>query len=145
MAVLIHHVHGRNPRQRSQVETAKLLSTFALAVGATLVATALQVGNPTALDVWATAVLAVAFLGVVSVILLDRLKEPNPDYVDAQAGANGWNDMQRLAAFETLSAAAQDEGEQVVRHVKCVAMLQVAMTVAASVLATVSLLTTWAA
>lgn len=129
-------------RQRSQVETAKLLVTFALAVGATLVATALQVGRPTALDVWATVALAAAFLGVVAVIVLDRLKEPNPDYVDAQAAVNGWNDVQRLAALEILSVAAQGDGDDVVRIIKGAATLQVAVTVAASVLAALSLLTT---
>jgi hypothetical protein len=128
-------------RQRAQAETAKLLVTFTLAVSATFVATALQVGSPSTLDAWATSAAAVAFLLALLVIILDRLQEPDPAFIDREAQIRGWTDAQKLAAFQAGVAGAQAEGETVVRNVRAVASAQILVSLAAAALAAISLLT----
>jgi hypothetical protein len=65
-------------RQRSQADTAKLITTFALAFAATLLGTALQVPNTSpALDLTATVLLGAAFIVTLIVIWLDNVVEPD--------------------------------------------------------------------
>jgi heme/copper-type cytochrome/quinol oxidase subunit 4 len=92
-------------RQRSQADTAKLLVTFALGIAATLVATALQVGDPNGWDLTATIILGVAFIFALLVIVLDRVKEPNRRWLmDRLARKN-------MPPDEILDALAQLEGD----------------------------------
>jgi hypothetical protein len=127
-------------RQRSQVETAKLLATFALAASATVVATALQVGNPNALDAWATYLLGVAFILAILVIFLDRRVEPNPDFVWMVLAIPSWTEVERIDKLEALSIAARRVGEVVVRRVRIVATMQVFVSTIAGAVAAASLL-----
>jgi hypothetical protein len=88
-------------QQRAQTDTAKLLVTFTLATTATVVATALQVGqSPSALDYIASGVLLVGFLLTICVILLDRIAEPNRNYAQDKATRRGWTDTQLLELLE---------------------------------------------
>lgn len=106
-------------RQRAQVETAKLVATFATAVGATIVGSALQVVRGSTLTVLASSLLAAAFLVTVIIVAFDRLAEPNLDpaviklfsghaafqeYVESQLIASEDFNTWRLAQLRILIA-----------------------------------------
>lgn len=126
--------------QRSQVDTAKILVTFTLAVAATLVATALQVGTPNRLDIWASAVLGLGFLVTIAVILLDRITEPDLSSVEKRARQWKLSDDQLLVLLQDLAFDTEEENDTVVSQVKAAGLVQVQLSIASAVLATLSLL-----
>lgn len=72
--------HGRVlDRQRAQVETAKLVTTFATAIAATVLASALQVLRGTPETKWSSGFLAACFLVTILVMVADRISEPDLD------------------------------------------------------------------
>jgi hypothetical protein len=126
-------------RQSAQVDSAKLLVTFALAFSGTLVATALQVAPQGRLDLAASLVVGVGFLLTVTVILLDRLKWPSRrKMLDRQADL-GWTDAQLLAYIRSATRDVEEENEATVGRVHCFARYQLLVSGAAAVLAVISL------
>jgi hypothetical protein len=87
------HAARELARQTSQLETAKLLVTFTAGISATLVATALQVGEHAInADRWACAILAASFAFAVATIGLDRSKSPNHAKASLRREQNGWTE-----------------------------------------------------
>jgi hypothetical protein len=129
-------------RQRAQVDTAKLVATFAAAVAATLVATALQVGTePRKLDVAATVVLAAAFVAVIVVVLCDRIAEADQGLVLARSRIYRWTDSKLVEELRAANLTAVHINREVIRDVLWALAVQVSLSVAASIVACFSLLT----
>ena len=129
-------------RQRAQVDTAKVLVGITLAVAATLVATALQVGDtPRGWDYTACFVLAASFLATVVVVGLDRLKEPNRHLAQDKAQRGKWADERLLEHLREQALDAEDENATVVRAVHVATGVQVLVSVLACGAAAMSLLT----
>ena len=128
-------------RQRSQADTAKLLVTFALGIAATLVATALQVGDvPNRLDLWATFVLGAAFLVALLVILLDRVQEPDRRWLMDRLARTYLPTEAVLDKLAELEGDRHEHNDGVVSSLKVTSMIQLLLSGVAGVLAAVSML-----
>ena len=130
-------------RQRAQADTAKLLVTFALAVAATLVATALQVTSSpvsSVLDVAAVLILALGFAMAVNVVFLDDLEEPDPTFAEQQAVAHGWTDIQKLAVLLLIAKQTEARNEISVAKIRAAVTHQLYTSIIAGGLAAISLL-----
>lgn len=130
--------------QRARIETAKLLATFSAGLGAAVVATALQVGEPNLLDVVAVVFLSLSFVGAVAAILLDRTKDVDVDAIVRDAHLGGWTDSQLIFALRQHSYAALMYNKSVVDSTRLSAIYATSVASAAGVLATLSLLQTTA-
>ena len=129
-------------RQRAQVDTAKVLVGITLAVAATLVATALQVGDhPRGWDYTACYMLAASFIVTVAAVGLDRLKEPNRHLAQDKAQRGKWADERLLEYLQGLALDTEDENHRVVRQVHLATAAQVLVSVLACAAAAMSLLT----
>lgn len=128
-------------RQRAQVDTAKLLATFAAGVAATLVATALQVGEPRKLDAIASWLLAASVMAVVCIILLDRIAEADHSKIFELSHVNQWDRERVLAELRAATVKAMYGNAEVVNTVRWALVFQVALSAATGAVASVSLLT----
>ena len=96
-------------RQRAQVDTAKVVVTFAQAIAATLVGTALQVTPNTWPDVLATVLLGLGFIMALGTVFADRLLEPDYDAI-----ASTYSDAVKLKVMQTLVVSCARSNEKVV-------------------------------
>lgn len=136
-AVLDQQYSRMIDRQRAQVETAKLLTTFAAAIAATLVASALQVVRGSGQTRWSSCLLAACFVAAILVIVFDRISEPDLDPAVIQT----FGDHARFQEYvNTQLIAAQKFNESVVRAVRIVVAIQLAFAAASGAIATMSLL-----
>lgn len=126
-------------RQSSQADTVKLVTTFALAVAATLVATALQVSPQGLIDLWSSICLGLSFLGVIAVIIFDRLQWPSRSKVLQHQADHGLSDTQLLNYLTMLSRDLEESNENVINRMKRLAEYQILLAAAAATLAVVSL------
>jgi hypothetical protein len=127
-------------RQRAEVDTAKLLATFAAGVAATLVATSLQVGEPSGLDLTGTIFLAAAVLAVVCVIALDRIAEADQGKILELSQINKWTQAQVLRELRKSTVVAAYSNAEVVLSVRRALIVQVILSCVAGTIACVSLL-----
>ncbi|SNY65337.1 hypothetical protein SAMN05421748_12829 [Paractinoplanes atraurantiacus] len=128
-------------RQRAQVDTAKLLATFAAGIAGALVATALQVGVPEGLD-WAAAwLLLVTFAGVLGVIAVDRVAEADHDKVLGLQVLRGWSQEDLLVELRVAELKAVYSNDEVVRLVRSVLAVELLLALATGIVAATSLLT----
>lgn len=124
-------------RQRAQVETSKLVATFATAVAATIVASALQASRGTVINWWASALLASCFIMTLAVIFCDRLAEPG---IDSKVITHfGGNDEFVEYMIESLVESEFFNGE-VVKDIRRVVTIQLGLAGATSTVAAISLL-----
>lgn len=138
---LEQHAQRAIARQRAQVDTAKLLTTFAAAVAATIVGTALQVGDlPTVLDYTATFALGAAFLLAVSVILLDRLTDVDYEHVITLAAVSDSTLHDVIMDLRRAGLAAERFNRSVVSLVWITSGVQVACAAISGAFAAASLL-----
>lgn len=135
------HYEREGARQRSQIETAKLIVTFALAVAATLVATALQVDPRGTLDVIAVVILGLAFLAALGTIMADRTASADPTAIETEGTRLGWDSTQLLAAYRAAHRQAEQWNTRVVTWVHRSTLLAVLLILASAALAAVSLVT----
>jgi len=126
-------------RQRAIADNAKLLTTFAVAVAATLVATALQVRDadgspPDAQAVWSAVSLGGTVIVTVAVILLDHIRVPDVQRILDTAGKN----------FEEVllkaELVAEIYNEEVISKILRAAIVQLLLVGITSVLASLSLI-----
>lgn len=130
----------RTARQRTQIETAKLLATLAVSAAAAIVASALQAGRSKPWTLLSVIILAVAFLAVVLIIMLDRMTQVNQDHIVAEAQVRGWNEDRMLQELQLAFVVSVYNNEEIVRSVRLATQLQVALSIASAVGATISLL-----
>jgi hypothetical protein len=126
-------------RQSSQVETAKLVVTFSLAVAGSLIASALQSAPINGLDIAASIVLGAAFTATIVTILLDRLKWPERQKLLDRQQQMSWDDLALLDYIRLVHKDTEAENKDVVRRVIQAAVCQIALAAAAGTLAVVSL------
>jgi hypothetical protein len=128
-------------RQRAQVDTAKLLATFAAGIAGALVATALQVGRPNGLDWAASWLLLVTFVAVLAVIAVDRLAEADHDQILNMRMVRNWTQDQLLLELRAAALTAVYANNEVVRIVRTALAVQLLLSVTTGIVATTSLLT----
>jgi hypothetical protein len=101
-------------RQRSQADNAKLVATFVTAVVATVVATALQVGDkPTWLDLAATILLAVTIWLTWAVVDRDGLKDVDRDQVQNVLRSSGLTPETQLEQMRHLVLSVADVNDAI--------------------------------
>lgn len=130
----------RVARQRTQIETAKLLVTFAVTASAAIVAGALQAGRSAAWNLAAIIFFGVAFLGVVGVIFLDRTTQVNQEEIVVEGQIKKWSDERLLQELQVEFLASVNNNEVVVLSTQRAAQIQVTMSILSAVSATISLL-----
>ena len=123
-------------QQRTQVETAKLVATVVLALSGTLIGTALQVRPVRPLDVIACVLVALALLGVLGLVVIDFLDEPN---IDALASA-AVSDEQRLRDVLIAQRQCYASNEKTVAVIRKVMLVSTTFGLAAACVAVASLL-----
>jgi hypothetical protein len=138
---LEEHADRVSGRQRAQVETAKLLTTFATGVAAALCAAAIQVAGSSALENWSLILLASAAGLTVMTVLTDRLTEAPHKELLSQAHTQGWTNDQLLRELRTAQIDSVETNQGVVQIVRFVALVQVASAAGAGLLATLALQT----
>jgi hypothetical protein len=117
-------------RQRSRVDTAKVVSTFAAGIAGALVASALQTGNAPSGWEWAAAWgLAATVLLTLLVMVFDRLVEPDHHQVLHAASFAGWSDAEKLLELRKAALAASKYNEGVVALVRGAQWLQLPLAV----------------
>ena len=126
--------------QRARIETTKLLATFSSALAATVVATALQVSAPNALDQAAVWLLLLTALGAVVVILLDRTREVDTDALMRNAHLNNWSPEKSISELREAGYIALNYNRTVVTATRIGAALTAVFALAAGVVGTLSLL-----
>ncbi len=126
--------------QRASVDTAKLVATFAAAVAATLVGSALEVGTPSRTDHRAVWFLAFAIALSVLVVLLDRLAVADHGVVLERAVLLAWDDGRVVRELRVANLKAANANEKVVRDVRVALAVQLLVTVTTGALAAASLL-----
>ena len=127
-------------QQRAQVDASKLVATFSAGIVATIVATALQVGDPTLWDRVAAALLVFSFALALAVILLDRLAVADQAAILQIAQINGWSDTQIITELRVASLTASLANEAVVRTVRLAVAVQVTVSLCCGAAAIISLL-----
>jgi exosortase/archaeosortase len=128
-------------RQRSQVDTAKVIAVFTTGIAGTLVATSLQVGDkPHLLDHVGVWLLLATALAVVVVVFVDRLSEADHAAIIQTARFNRWDDEHLLRELRIESMTAVRVNGGVVTLVRAATCIQVILAIATGVIATVSLL-----
>ena len=101
-------------RQRSQADNAKLVATFVTAVVATVVATALEVGDePTALDFAATILLAVTTWRAWAVVNSDGLRDVDRHQVQNVLRSSGLTPETKLTEIRRLVLTAADGNDAI--------------------------------
>ncbi len=130
----------RAARQRTQIETSKLLTTFAVSASGAIVAGALQDGKSRGWTLSAVAILGLAFLAVVAVIALDRTTQVDQEKIVIDGGDRGWNDEQLLCELHIAFSASVKNNEAIVKSVQRCAQIQVVLAIASASTAVVSLL-----
>ncbi len=128
-------------RHTAQADTVKLVVTFAAGLAGALVGTALQVGEPSGLDITAIFFLAGAVVLTGYAIFSDSLQRPDRPSVVAARAANGWNDTQTMAYLEGKHEQADSANRRVVGLVRQLAAYQLLASAGSAVFAVMSLLT----
>jgi hypothetical protein len=137
---LNHNAERQMDRTASESENIKLLVTFALAVSVTMVATGLQVGSVTALDVLGLCLLAAGFLATILVVILDNRQEPNPKHAQERAKGEGWSESQQLCYITALTNEARQYNEKNAERMRQVAKVQLCLALGSALTAGLSLL-----
>lgn len=127
--------------QRAQVDTAKLLSTFAAGVAASVVGTALQVGAPASGRLrTATIVLGISVLLIIPVILADRIRVVDHKVLLAEATLRSWTEDKFQLEYRLAALTAVDENHIFVRLVKLATSAQLLSAFASGTLAASTLM-----
>jgi hypothetical protein len=129
-------------RQRATADNAKLVATFIAAVAATLVATALQVGESARkLDIASVVALAFGVIVTLAVIGADTICEADHQAIlsASVSGGQRWTDEHLLRELRSQSVAAAEGNEAVVRRIRLWLALQVLLALIAGGLAVASL------
>jgi hypothetical protein len=126
--------------QRAGVDTAKLVATFAAAVAASLVASALEVGPPSAADRQAAWLLGASVALALVVVLLDRLTVADHRALLERGHLLGWSAEDLLSEFRVATLKATKVNEGVVRSIRVVLAIEIVVSLAAALRAASSLL-----
>ncbi len=131
-------------RQRAQSDALKLVATFTVGIAATLVVVHLERNNSASMNEFMGSLAIWAFVGstllAILVILLDRLREPDADYIVTQGAAAGWTAEHLLDELRLHVLAAARNNEGVIRDMRIALTLQVAFAIVSGWAAIVAIL-----
>lgn len=129
-------------RQRSQVETAKLLGTFAAGFAATIVGTALQVRASDVgwLDYASSGMVLLCLLTTVALVLADTLREVDHEIVIAHSRNLRLSSSETLRMLQVAHLASAFVNDGVVRRVRIALFMQLSAALVALVLSLSSVL-----
>lgn len=133
------HIGRSLDRQRASSDTAKLLVTFVGAIGATLVASALEVDGDAWQSVASAVALAVGVVLTVAVFRVDRLAEADREEVAQRALMNPWSESDILRELRNAALTAVEGNDELLASQQRLVAAQAIATLAASVLACMSL------
>lgn len=136
---LEQHADRIAARQRSQVDTAKLVTTFATGIAASLVAAAIQVQGTSRAEGWSVWGLAAASLLAILGAFADRLMEAAHDAVIERSKIEEWDDELLVRKLRVATLAAVRHNEAIVLWVRCLAVGQILVAAASGGLAAWSL------
>jgi hypothetical protein len=121
--------------QRSAVDSAKLVSTFVLALAGTLVGTALQVSPRGGAEVSSLILIGASLLCALTVILLDSLDIPTFEEVSTTL-----NDAHRQQLMQTIIDMTIKSNQKTARYIRTFALLSVGMSSIAGGVSGISLM-----
>lgn len=121
--------------QRSQVDNAKLVATFVLALASTLVGTTLQVDNRGALEIYAVAALGLSLVAALLAVLLDTLDIPIYSNIDPALSL-----AERTRQMAIITDLVIASNHKTTNLIKVSSLTSVALSAAAGVVSCVSLL-----
>ena len=127
-------------RQRAQADAAKLLATFSTGVAAALVATGLQVGQPSDWDRRATWILLASGLLAIVVALLDRMKEADLELTLAESQIQGWTEDELVRELRLATLQATYGNAVLLRWVRTALVVQICVSLLDGIAAAQSLL-----
>jgi hypothetical protein len=137
-AWLENHAIREDAHSHRGLQTAKLVTTFAAAIAATFVATALTEGpEPSCWDELAVGAMALSVLGVLAIVFHAR-KAPDVMTVLREARVKGSSDAEIVAALREAVHRAAEHNKTRADRVRWIMIAQVIASMAASVLAVVS-------
>jgi hypothetical protein len=137
-AWLENHASREDTHSHQGLQTAKLVTTFAAAIAATFVATALAEGpEPSCWDERAVGAMALSVLGVLAIVFHAR-KAPDVMTVLREAQVKGSSDGEIVAALRKAVHRAAEHNKTRADCVHWITIAQVVASIAASVLAVVS-------
>lgn len=139
-AWLERNLERRAGSQRAQVETAKLLSTLAVATAAAFVASALQAGNNRTEDLVAASLVGSAFVAVVIVVLLDRSTIVDHQAVLLKRATDDFDDDEVVMRLRQDAMISILNNDAIVRQVKLATGLTLLLAFASAAFAISSLL-----
>jgi hypothetical protein len=138
-AWLENHAIREDAHSHRGLQTAKLVTTFAAAIAATFVATALAEGpEPSCWDKLAVGAMALSVLGVFAIVFHAR-KAPDVMSVVREAQVKGSSDGEIVAALRKAVRLAAEHNKTQADCVHWITIAQVVASMAASVLAVVSM------
>jgi hypothetical protein len=137
-AWLENHAIREDAHSHQGLQTAKLVTTFAAAIAATFVATALAEGpEPSCWDELAVGAMALSVLGVLATVFHAR-KAPDVMSIVRKAPAKKWSDDETIAELREAVRLAAEHNKTRADCVHWITIAQVVASMAASVLAVVS-------
>lgn len=117
--------------EKANVDTAKLLVTFAAAIAAGMAGAALQAAHcHPALHAWTLVLFGLSGLLAVAVILMDRLRGPDVEAILTQNGIAPMTNAQMAAERRLSALTALEYNRALVRVVRTTALAQVVSSMA---------------
>ncbi|MGW4946359.1 hypothetical protein ACWEOZ_32795 [Actinoplanes sp. NPDC004185] len=127
--------------QENRKSATLLLVTFAEAIAATLVGTALQVNRNQTLILASCITLGIAFLALLVVLMLDRSASVDESKVLAEAARVGWASKQVRNELRIGELSAWYVNNEILRTMRYATWVQMLIAAATSALAILSILT----
>jgi hypothetical protein len=138
-AWLENHARCEDAHSHRELQTAKLVTTFSAAIAATFVATSLAEGPaPSCWDQWAVVAMALSVLGVLVIVFRAR-KAPDVKSILYTPPVEGRSDDQTIAELRREVRDAAEDNKIQADRVHWIMFVQVVASMAACVLAVVSL------
>jgi len=142
-AWLENHARSEDTHSHQGMQTAKLVTTFAAAIAATFVATSLAEGpEPSCWDEAALVEMALSVLGVL-VIVVHARKAPDVRSLFRKAVTDKWTDDQVIEKLRDAVHTAAEHNKARADQVHWIMFAQVVASIAACILAVVSLHTSF--
>jgi hypothetical protein len=137
-AWLENHASREDAHSHQRLQTAKLVTTFAAAIAATFVATSLAEGPaPSCWDEGAVVAMALSVLGVLVIVFRAR-KAPDVKKILHHPPVEGRSDDRTIAALRREVGDAAEDNKTRANQVHWIMFAQVVASMAACVLAVVS-------
>jgi hypothetical protein len=137
-AWLENHASREDAHSHQGLQTAKLVTTFSAAIAATFVATSLAEGPaPTCWDKGAVFAMGLSVLGVLVIVFHTR-KAPDMTSILREAARDKWSEDRKIKELRGAVELAAEHNKTQTDRVHWIMLAQVVASLAASILAIVS-------